>query len=120
MDSVGRNPGRARGQRPHATARPAAILLRGRHFARPGGGGGARGAAPRLAMGVAGGGRGPGPLCSPPGGREAPRALQPPPAPQQQQRVNRERQPQGVRDPGAHRKRGVSPRARDDILRGET
>nr|BAC38051.1 unnamed protein product [Mus musculus] len=65
-------------------------------------------------------GRGPGPLCSPPGGREAPRALQPPPAPQQQQRVNRERQPQGVRDPGAHRKRGVSPRARDDILRGET
>ncbi|XP_021056806.1 uncharacterized protein LOC110323785 [Mus pahari] len=28
-------------------------------------------------MGVAGGGRGPGPLCSPPGGREAPRARPP-------------------------------------------
>lgn len=88
----------------HFVARPPFCAARGRGRGSGRGpaardGRGRRRARPRPPLFSAWGSRGP----------SGSAAGSPPPAPQQQQRVNRERQPQGVRDPGAHRKRGVSP-----------
>lgn len=65
------------------------------------------------AMGVAGGGRAPGPFVLRPGSRGPSGS-----AASSARRVNGETQRRGVRDPGAHWKRGASP-CRDDVLRGE-